>query len=237
MVLPPLTFTGRQSLAIADQVKPICVLTVYNHAVMLRKEGDGGYTEYPVDPAMIAEALAAKATLSTGLLTPNTLWVGETGLDRAVIEYRPAQVTGLWLEGSDVPLRIPLPPLVMVRRTRSFQNPQYELYAMLERPQSDEVLLYLAPLPHVDGGVCWGTVERPSESALRQNSLVEDWRNFLGSRFGNHSVTNKSKRHPDDLRKLYFEIEGQPEYPLDDLIPYRQGSWEKQLKDLFTVTR
>jgi E2/UBC family protein D len=234
----PTTFTGRESLSVADQLKPICVLTVYNHAVILRKaaEHGGGYVEYPVDPSDIAEAIAAKAAISTGLLTSNTLWVGQSGTDRTVIEYRPPQVTGLWLEGSEEAVRIPLPPLVLVRHTRGNQNPTYELYAVLERPQSEKDLLYVAPLPHVSSGVCWGTVQRPSESALRGNSLEEDWRNFLGSKFGNHTVENKSKRQPKDIRKLYFELHGRADtYPIDDLIPLRQGKWEKHLSDLFKV--
>jgi hypothetical protein len=231
MALPQISFSGPAVLAAATQVQPRVTLLVYDHAVILRKEtGNGGMAEYPVDPSQIAQALAAKATFSTGFLSRNTLFVGESGLRRKVIEYRPAQLTGIWLEGAENPLRVPLPPLVMVRTTIGDQNAQYQVYAVRGRPASGRVRLYVAPLPHVSGGVCWGSVAKPGAEALSGISLAEDWRQFLGSRFGNHTVQGKSKTRDKDIRQMYYDLVGKDAYPLHDLIPAN-----RKLDDLMKV--
>lgn len=217
------SFDGTAALLAADQVRPLMTLTVYKHAVIMRKDLDGaGAVEYPVDPSQLAQALAAKASFSTGFLDGNTLFVGQSGSERTVIEYREAQITGLWLEGMEDPLRVPLPPLIMARTTTADRSPTYRVYAVKQRPQSPKERLYWAPLPHVNEGVCWGTVAHPSAAALKSSSLNEDWTQFLGSRFGNHSVSGKSKSHKGDVRSWYFELAGRPDYPLDDLIPAKK---------------
>lgn len=229
-MLPPINSHGL--LETANQVRPLVTLTVYNHAVIMRKDTPDGVEEYPVDPAEISKALAAKHSFSSGFVDRDTLFVGQSGSIRTVIGYRRAQMTGLWLEGSDEPVRVPMPALIMVRSATGLTRASYEVYAVRGRPKSDKCALFRAPLPHVNDGVCWGTVALPSASSLQGTSLTEDWRNFLGSRFGNHSVNEKSKRQPKDIRKLYFELEGESSYPLDDLIPSRPHSGMR-LKDLF----
>lgn len=79
--------------------------------------------------------------------------------------------------------------------------------------------MYAAPLPNVGaGGLCWGTVPQPSAEQMRGASLEADWKAFLGSRFGSHSVHDKSQKHARDLRALYLELEGQDKYPVHDLV-------------------
>ena len=216
MILP---FYGEKALNVAQEIEPQLVLTFYKHAIMLRKGVGAGLTEYPIDPSALATLLAEKISMSTGLLAENTLFVGQFGVVRKVIEYRPAEVTGIWLEGSDAPLRIPLPPLVMERSTTADRSPSYRVFAVMKRPETLDEKLYGAPLPNVGGGgVCWGTVARPSAEELKGTSLATDWKAFLGSRFGNHSVEGRSKKYPKDLRKLYMALEGVEAYPLDDLV-------------------
>ena len=72
------------------------------------------------------------------------------------------------------------------------------------------------------GAVCWGTVAQPSAKSLAGTSLKEDWRQFLGSRFGNHNVEGKSQRHQGDIRSFYFALTGEALYPLDDLVPFNR---------------
>lgn len=231
MALPRMNFTGRAALDAAAQVQPLVTLMIYEHAVVLRKHTPGeGMAEYPVDPSQIAQALATKAVFRTGLLSKNTLFVGENGIRRFVIEYRPAQLTGLWLEGDDNPLRVPLPPLVMMRTVSGDRNVHYRVYALRGRPRSERARLYNAPLPHVDGGVCWGSVATPGPDELAGTTLTEDWRNFLGSRFGSHSVAGKSKQYRKDIREQYYGLIGKSVYPMDDLIPTSQ-----RLSDLMKV--
>jgi len=58
-------------LAVAVQTPPTLTLSFYPFGVILRRvTPDGGIQEYPVDPAQIAEALAAKTRFDTVCSTP-----------------------------------------------------------------------------------------------------------------------------------------------------------------------
>lgn len=93
---------------------------------MLRKTEGELTQEFPVDPAQIALALAAKVTFDTGLLDGNTLLVRQEGVKRTVVEYRPPQKTGTFLEGAETALRVPLLPLILIR-VMTDGAPQYGL--------------------------------------------------------------------------------------------------------------
>lgn len=179
-------------------------------------------TEYPVDPAQIALALSAKVGFDTGLLTGNTLLVRYEGVKKTVVEYRPPGKTGLYFEGSETPLRVPLPGMLMIRMTAEDKSPQYQVYAVKKRPDKMDTPLFHLPLPNVftSGSICWGTASA-SETALKSCSLVEDWAVFLGSRFGDHGCNGKSKSHPQDIRKKLIDLEKRHTriYPKSDLIP------------------
>lgn len=193
---------------------------------MLRKQEGELITEFPVDPAQIALALAAKVTFDTGLLGGNTLLVRQDGVKKTVVEYRPPQKTGLFLDGSETALRVPLPGLVMIRLTTEGKAPQYGVYAVKRRPDSMEIPLFHAPIPNVfgSGAICWGTVPRIEDAVLRGSSLANDWMLLLGSAFGDHAVGGKSKRHPQDIRRLLIELEGKQatRYPTGDLVPVKK---------------
>lgn len=188
----------------------------------MRRRTEAGETEYPVSPDDVATALAARMTFDTGILPPDTLCVLAEGATRTVAAYRRPGKTALWLEGSDDPVRVPLPGLVMVRKTTANTTPDYSVWAVTERPAGYDARLYHAPLPNVygRGGVCWGTVRRVGDEALAGASLAEDWAQLLGSPFGNHSVGGKSKQYRDDVRKMYFELEKRRArvYPKKDLV-------------------
>ena len=70
------------------------------------------------------------------------------------------------------------------------------------------------------GGICWGTVERVSDTALAGVSLAAGWAQLLGSPFGSHAVNGKSKAHRDDVRQQLVALEaaGKKRYPTSDLI-------------------
>jgi hypothetical protein len=182
--------------------------------------------EYPVDPAQIAAALAAKVTFDTGLLGGDTLLVRQDGATRTVVEYRPPQKTGLYLDGTEIALRVALPGLVMTRTSVSGGSPQYGLYAVKRRPETLDAPLFHAPLPNVfaSGAICWGTVPRVNDDTLRGSSLADDWAMLLGSPFGDHAVSGKSKREPRDIRTLLIALEAKQarRYPKGDLVPLKR---------------
>ncbi len=199
------------------------MLSFYSFGVMLLKREGEQACEYPVDPAQVALALAAKVCFDTGLLSGSTLLVRHEGVQKTVVEYRAPQKTGLYLEGSESAIRVPLPPLVFIRATTEAGNPQYRLFAVKKRPTALDAPLFHAPLPNVfhTGTICWGSVPLVSEEALRGTSLVEDWRVLLGSPFGDHGVGGKSKAHPRDIRQQFIALEGRKarRYPTSDLLP------------------
>lgn len=215
-----------RTLQAALSEQPSLSLDFYSYGVLMRKREGDAVTEYAVDPAQVAVALAARVTFDTGLLSGDTLLVRSEGVKKTVIEYRKAQKTGVYLDGSETALRVPLPGLVMIRTTSEDRNPNYAVYAVKRRPQTFETDLYLAPLPNVfnSGSICWGTVQRVSDEALAGASLGQDWSMLLGSPFGDHACNGKSKSHPHDIRQKLIELEqkGSRRYPTADLIPAKK---------------
>jgi hypothetical protein len=192
----------------------------------MRKQTENGIAEYAVSPEDVATALARTVVFDSGLLNSNTLCIRSEGARRSVIEYRRPQKTPLWLEGSEDALHVPLPGLVLIRTTTANRDPQYDVYAVTERPAGYEALLYHAPLPNIysSGSICWGTVAKVSADHLAGNDLAADWRQLLSTPFGNHSVSGKCATFPDDVRKLYIELERRRSrvYPKKELIPARR---------------
>ncbi len=219
----PLTLNGLTALSEAVQAKPLMVISFYSYGILLRRAVEGGgETEYPVSAAQLASALAARVQFSTGLLSENTLYIGSEGVQKVVVEYRRPQKTALFMDGSETPLRTPLPGLVLIRVTTGSDNPRYGVYAVKKRPVSLDTALYLAPLPNTSrDGICWGTVKKVSPEALAGNDLTEDWRLLLGSLFTNHSAQNKSRSHPQDIRQKLIALEQRNarSYPIRDLVP------------------
>jgi hypothetical protein len=214
-------WTG-QLLQTALSEPPQLTLTFYSYGILLRKlVGEGCYTEYPVDAAQVAQALAARVRFDTGLITKDVLLIRREGLRELVVGYRKPQLTGIWLEGSPEPLRVPLPGLVLLRASAG-AAPSYQVYAVKRRPATLSAPLYHAPLPNVfsSGSICWGNVP------LAENtSLAADWQRLLGSPFGNHAVSGKSRQQRGDIRDLLLHLGATHKrtYPTRDLIPVESG--------------
>jgi hypothetical protein len=205
---------------------PSLILSFYSFGVMLHKRDGDKVSEYPVDPAQAALALSAKVRFDTGLLSDSTLLVRQEGVKKTVVEYRVPQKTGLYLDDSETALRVPLPGLLLIRVTSEDRNPQYQVYAVKKRPIKLDELLFHAPLPNVfsSGNICWGTVQRVTDTALQGTSLADDWAVLLGSRFNDHGVGGKSKSHPSDVRQMLIALEGRKAraYPKTDLLPVKK---------------
>ena len=100
------------------------------------------------DPASIAHALMGKTRFTTGLIPDDIIYHEVVGVRQTVVGYRQCQRTGIWLEGKEDALRVPLPHLLLVRTTRDGRNPDYKLFACAKRPESLTDTLYHAPLPN-----------------------------------------------------------------------------------------
>lgn len=216
----------------AIEEQPTLQLNFYSYGIVLRKKtAQNAYTEYAVDPAQITQALAVRNPLETGLLTANTLFIRTDGITRTVVEYRPPQITGIFIEGTENAVRVPLPGMVMIRRVTG-KNPYYAIFAVKNRPASLSEKLYTPPLPNMSrgGSVCWGSVKKVPKKALETTSLDEDWKLYLGSQFNSHGVGGKSKKFEHDVRKMLIWVEQQhlEEWPHGDLV--QDGTLESALR-------
>lgn len=194
--------------------KPYLSLDFYSYGIMMTRRDGELITEGAVDPLALARTIAINVPLKTGILNPNVLFMSTNGESLRIAEFRPARLTGIFLEGSPEPLRVPLPPLVLIH-----DKDDTSVFAVKKRPSDYKAKLYHAPLPNVfaSGSICWGTVPR----LISENSLQTLWEQFLGSRFGGHAVNGKSQTHPLDIRKKLMALNGQKRYPLSDLQPVR----------------
>jgi PRTRC genetic system protein B len=214
----PLSGWTGQLLQTALNEPPQAVLSFYSYGVLLRKAlPNGTFTEYPVDVSQLAQALATKVRFDTGVLHENILLVRREGLRELVVGYRPPQKTGIWLEGSSEPLRVPLPGLILLRNV-SGSTANYHLYAVKRRPTTLNAVLYHAPLPNVfgSGSICWGNVALPTPHDLE---LTPVWQHFWGTPFGNHGVGGKSRQYRQDIREHLLQLTHKRSYPSRDLLP------------------
>ena len=190
-------------------------LEVYQETVLLRGfEAERNWVR-TVSADEIANVFIRHLGFSSGLLPDNALWwnQGETG--QVVALWRPPQVwpVALQQEAFQPPtrLRLPMPGLVFV--CSPGRAPW--VYAALERPSSPEQQLYRAPAFNVfrDGRVCPGSHRFPEEVGRIPESFFQSFFSLTGDMKG------RSKRHPDDLQALWEELDGQADYPVDDLVP------------------
>jgi len=193
---------------------------------MLHKRDGDMVSEFPVDPAQIATALSAKTRFETGILNPNTIFVRQEEVKKVVVEYREPQKTGVYLDGSENAVRAPLPGLLLIRTLPDGKTPEYLVYAMKKRPLTLDEPLFHAPLPNIysSASICWGSVPKVTAAAMNGTSLEEDWKMLLGSGFGTHSASGKSKSHPKDIRTHLISLEKRKTrtYPISDLIPFNK---------------
>jgi len=204
---------------------PVMTLKLYEFGVLLQRQTPQGMCEHLIDPEQLAMQLATNIRLDTGLLSPNTIYVGQEGVNKVVVEHRPRKKTGIFLEGSDEAIVIPLPDMILFRRSSDKGHPHYRIFAAKGRPDSLDAALWHVPLPNVysDGRICWGSVKTLQNQDTSTTSLDADWRTFLGTPFGNHSVSGKSKSQPQDIRKRYIDMEKRKSrvYAKSDLMPTR----------------
>src|SRR5215813_9672298 len=157
-------FNGLNALETAVQELPHLTLNFYSYGILMRRRLEaGGETEYAVSPEQLATALSAKVRFETGLLLGDTLYLATEGIQKIVVEYRKPQKTALFLDGSETPVHVPLPGLVMLRVTTANDHPRYLIYAVKQRPTTLVCPLFHLPLPNTSSQhVCWGDVRKVS---------------------------------------------------------------------------
>lgn len=193
---------------------PRARLDLYDEALILTcYEGDDRRTSYPVAVDDLVAAFS-RVPVSSGLLPANCLfWGRENGQTRIAI-YVPGRRWRLWT--AEHIFDVPLPPLVFTGA-----GEQYRVFAVKRRPQAMPFELYHCPTPnvHPNGVICQGSAPFPvcaSDTVEQALSLfLED------SQFNDDMAANKSRSYPEDVRRLWSQLEDVRHFPAGELVPSR----------------
>lgn len=195
-------------------------LDFYSTAVLMsRWEDDGRVTIYPVSVHDVVSA-CTNVELSSGLLPPDTLFWRQRANQAILGIYVPAR---RWrVQTEDHRYHVPMPPFVFVGSGTS-----YQIFAVKKRPQTEHDWLYHAPCPnvHPPGDICRGNTPFPVCSPQNIQTALALF--MEGSYFNVDLSQGKCRRHPDDVRQLWTEVERRKCFPVSELIDCR-----KVLRDL-----
>jgi hypothetical protein len=199
-------------------------LEFYRESVMRRVVDDEGHvTLAMVDIAEVARALSAGVSLCSGILPgdeagPSALfWARSSGATRLGI-WVGARMWRLSLRssepgGKDRRLDVPFPGLLFVCRPDA--SGAY-VFAAPKRPKTVGDTLYHCPAPNVfaNGKIC------PGDHAFARDPLKLPAEFFL-SKFRVTADTRggKSRRHPEDVSRLWDDLTGIDSFPCEDLVP------------------
>jgi hypothetical protein len=193
-------------------------LDFYHESVLLHDYGKGIVRTRLVSALDVAHALARELDLSTGLLPPDTLWWSRTASGTRLALWREPRV---WLarlrasyDARPRRLRLPMPGLIFICMPAR-QAPY--IFAAKERPRSLDDALFHTPAYNVfdSGRVCPGTHAFPADPSKIPEEFFHSYFSATGD-----TARGKSQRYPDDIGQLWNEIDGQPTYPLDDLVSH-----------------
>jgi hypothetical protein len=199
-------------------------LDFYQSSIILYLIENGVITTKIVSARDVALAFLREVPLGSGLLPKDALWwrQGKEGIEVAL--WRPPKVwpIALQLKPFELPrrFRLPMPGLIFI----CSPGRAPKVYAAKRRPMSIEDTIYNAPLFNVfnDGRTCAGTHKYPS-------NIGEIPESFMVSFFTMEAQYQKrSNKYPNNLLKLWEELDGRKRYPLGDLVPF--GNIEDLLK-------
>jgi hypothetical protein len=192
--------------------QPKIRLDFYESAIFLTRFDDGGLTTYPVSVHDVAHACAG-IPLTTGLLPPNTLFWERQGDAVTLALFVPARRWHMQLADSRT-YHLPMPPFIFTGRGRT-----YYAYAVKARPHQPPIPLWRMPCPniHGNGQICPGNTTFPECSAATIEAALQLV--MEGSQFNADLVAQKCRTYPDDVRRLWHELDGRPRFPLRQLLP------------------
>jgi|Deesub1362A_J573_1020465.scaffolds.fasta_scaffold07901_6 hypothetical protein len=191
-------------------------LDFYQDSIILYLVDRRVITTRMVSARDVALALLREVPLRSGLLPRGTLWwaQGKEGVEVAL--WRPPRIwpAALQLEPFKPPrrFRLPMPGLIFV--CSPGRPPR--VYAAKRRPKSPHETIYHAPLFNLfqDGRTCPGTHRFPADVSKIPDSFFRSFFTVEADHRG------RSKKYPDDLLRLWEELDGKKRYPLGDLVPF-----------------
>lgn len=190
-------------------------LDFYRDAIVMYVLENGVIHTRLVSALDVVGALTQDIALVTDLLPAGVLWWASSGSGNRVALWHPPRVwkVALVVEPLKPPLRmaLPMPGLIFI----CVQGQPPWVFAAKKRPQHPQDQVYHAPLFNVfrNGQTCPGTHKFPEDPG----QIPESFFMSFFSMEGDHR--ERSKRYPDNLLKLWQEIDGKKRFPLGDLVP------------------
>jgi PRTRC genetic system protein B len=189
-------------------------LDFYTDSIILYLLDKGVITTKQVSARDISLAILSEVSLNSGLLPREVLWWKQSRVGAQIALWRPPKIWTVALQEEPFQparrFKLPLPGLIFL--CSPGQAPA--VYAVKKRPQSPGEFIYHAPLFNVydSGMTCAGTVKYPQ--AIEQIPEA-----FFAAFFTEAANTRgRSQKYPEDLLKLWMEIDGKAKYPLKDLV-------------------
>jgi len=197
----------------ADELK--LRLDFYGDSIVLYSLDKGVINTRMVSARDITMALLSEVPLSSGILPRDALWWKQGKEGPVVALWRSAGVwpAALQLEAFKPPRRFKLPMPGLIFLCSPGRPPR--VFAAKKRPTTPKQVIYHAPLFNVfhDGTTCPGTHKYP----VRLEEIPESFFTSFFTQAANYR--GRSKKYPEDLMKLWEELDGEPRYPLSDLVP------------------
>lgn len=190
------------------------VLEFYEENLVLKTFNRAAITVRHLSPQEVARALSNESCVTTGLLTPDTLWWRHDATGPATAIWREPQVwsAALQMEPFEPPRRfkLPMPGLIFITKPGSTPS----VFTSPERPTNPDQMLYNMPTFNVfsSGRICPGNHNFPLQPSRVPESFFESFFTLTGD---HHS---RSRKHQNDILSLWEEIDGQPDYPTEDLV-------------------
>jgi PRTRC genetic system protein B len=189
-------------------------LDFYTDSIILYLLDKGIITTKQVSARDISLAILSEIPLDSGLLPREALWwkQGKNGAQVALWRAPKVWTVALQTEAFKPARRFRLPMPGLIFLCSPGRPPA--VYAAKKRPQSPGEFIYHAPLFNVyeNGTTCPGTHQYPQE-------LEKIPESFFSAFFTLGAMhTGRSQKYPDNLIKLWEEIDGKAKYPLKDLV-------------------
>lgn len=186
----------------------------------------GNRHQYKILSAQNLRLAFAEEPLDSGWLPAGIVRYGANSQGAWGVKFIPPQQYRVQLVQKKYSL--PLPGLLL-----SGQQQTYSLWAVKNLEFTPNMRLYQAPLPniHANGRICWGELTPPIATP---QTMEAAWQMFISSAFNSDLSQYKSKAEPEDLLKHLRSLQGNAQYPLDDLepVPY-YNNLDEQIRYLY----
>ena len=194
----------------------MATIRIYHDSIVLHRSEDGKTWTRTISADDLTRVFTAEASFPSGLLPDNTLWTTHTPTGLFTALWRPPRTWKVALQTAPFKppdrLTIPMPGMVFIC---SPGRPPW-VFAAKERPTSEDDVLYHSPTFNTfrNGRVCPGSHHFPPDPAQVPESFFDSHFSMTGDTHG------RSAKHPTALMDLWKELNGQEEYPLEDLVPH-----------------